>query len=332
MYMLSKTAGNLYWMARYLERAGQTSRMLSEQFEALEDRSVDDIDRGWRRIYGSIRRVPMGGGLESNFGDEDFMLVDSFVLAEEITLERQNSDSIRSCFSAARENARQTRNVMGKDFWTCLNAAYLALNAKKMEDVWTGDMRKFYQSLEDVVRTLGGIADGTMYRDHGWYFMLIGRFIERTQFVLALLEAQLEIDSGEGAHLESDWFSLLHICEARVAYHRRHSLVYESNRVLGFLISDPLLSNSIRYSLNRIEVALREISRSIEIPDKLEPVLTVAKLLSHIERDWQEMMKLGKGVLEELQELGALCRKLHLEIEAVFLAYGVDSALGRIRG
>ena len=66
-------------MSRYLERAKHSCRLLAAQFETLEDRAVEEIDRSWRRIYSSVNRVPIGGELQSNFGGEDYMLVDSLV-------------------------------------------------------------------------------------------------------------------------------------------------------------------------------------------------------------------------------------------------------------
>ena len=59
--MLARSAQGLYWMSRYLERAKHSCRLLAAQFETLEDRAVEEIDRSWRRIYSSVNRVPIGG-------------------------------------------------------------------------------------------------------------------------------------------------------------------------------------------------------------------------------------------------------------------------------
>ncbi len=123
-------------MSRYLERAKHSCRLLAAQFETLEDRAVEEIDRSWRRIYSSVNRVPIGGELQSNFGGEDYMLVDSFTLADELTFEPSNPDSIRNCISTARENARQVRHVLGKAMWSNMNVAYMNFKTARIENFW----------------------------------------------------------------------------------------------------------------------------------------------------------------------------------------------------
>ena len=49
--MLSRHAQSLYWIGRYLERAGHLCRLLRLQSEALVDRPVREIHFGWNRIY-----------------------------------------------------------------------------------------------------------------------------------------------------------------------------------------------------------------------------------------------------------------------------------------
>ena len=64
--MLSRHAQSLYWIGRYLERAGRLCRLLRLQSEALVDRPVREIHFGWNRIYASMKRDPPGGGWSSS--------------------------------------------------------------------------------------------------------------------------------------------------------------------------------------------------------------------------------------------------------------------------
>ncbi len=110
--MLSRNAQGLYWMGRYLERAQHGCHLLAEQFIIIEDRPVEQIDQSWRRLYLAVGRTPLGGHLEPPPDDEDFMLADAYTLADDLTFEPGNSDAIRNCVAAARESARQVRNVI----------------------------------------------------------------------------------------------------------------------------------------------------------------------------------------------------------------------------
>ena len=94
--MLSRNAQGLYWIGRYLERAQHGCRLLTDQLETLKDRSVEEIELSWRRLYGALSRVPLGGELGSNLGDDWFMLANAYTLADDLTFEPDNPDAIRS--------------------------------------------------------------------------------------------------------------------------------------------------------------------------------------------------------------------------------------------
>ena len=89
--MLSRSAQSLYWLGRYLERAGNLCRLLQLQSESLVDRPVREIHFGWNRIYKYVQRDPPGGEIHL-FGDEEYVLADSFALADDLTFERIQSE------------------------------------------------------------------------------------------------------------------------------------------------------------------------------------------------------------------------------------------------
>ena len=178
--MLSRSAQSLYWMGRYLERAEHLCRLLQLQVEALVDRPLSEIYFGWSRLYAGLSRQPPGGDLESE-GSDDYILADSYTLAGDLTFERDNSDSVRNCFAFGRENARQVRHCISAEMWTCLNLAWLRICDLDIEDIWKVSPENFYAETTREINTFTGVAEATMYRDEGWRFMRLGRFIERAQ-------------------------------------------------------------------------------------------------------------------------------------------------------
>ena len=216
--MLSRSAQGLYWMNRYLERADHSCRLLTYQFEEIEDRPVAEIDQSWRRIYSALNCTPTAGFLQSDLDDDDFMLTDSFTLADDLTFDRSNLNSIVNCVENARENARQVRNVIGKQIWSEMNAAYLSLKEVRIEHIWNTQPRQFYLDFGSDIRTLFGVMDSSMYRDHGWQFSQLGRFVERVQLVASLIRSQYEVSSKSDTNSVVDWYSTLQVCEAALAY------------------------------------------------------------------------------------------------------------------
>ncbi len=168
--MLSRSAQALYWIGRHLERAQHGCRLLAEQLESLKDRSVEEIDLNWRRVYRALGRVPLAGGLGSNLGDENFMLADAYTLVAYLTFEANNPDAIRSCLASARENARQVRDTLDRELWACLNVAFLGIRDLGIEDAWKDRPGDFFLATENAARTFWGVADSTMYRDESWHF------------------------------------------------------------------------------------------------------------------------------------------------------------------
>ena len=322
--MLSHNAQGLYWIGRHLERAEHGCRLLADQLEALQDRPVEDIDRMWRRLYASLKRNPAGGSLESNLSDEEFMMADSFTLADDLTFEPSNPDAIRNCVALARENARQVRNTIGKDMWYCLNTVHLELSDIGIGDIWNNHPGEFYSHTKDAIRTFSGAADSIMYRDSGWHFLQLGRFIERAQLLASLLDAQVAIFPTGEQLIESDWGSLLRVCEARFAYNRRHSLEYRPCNVIGFLVSDPLLSHSIRFALARISASLEAVAEQ-------QPAIGARRLegrmSAYIDYEWPvrdpDDDQSTRGALQTIHET---LRHLHENIEATYFNYIIEDS------
>ena len=142
-------------MSRYLERADHLCRLLRLQTEALVDRPIREIHFGWSRIYRSLDRRPPGGSLEL-LDSDDYTLADSYTLADDLTFERSNPSSVWSCFALGRENARQMRQCINADMWSCLNLAYLRFQKLGIQDIWTTSPESFYAETAAEIDTSRG--------------------------------------------------------------------------------------------------------------------------------------------------------------------------------
>ena len=252
------------------------------------------------------------------------MLADAYTLVDDLTFEPNNPDSIRNCVGAARENARQVRTVVGKDMWFCLNVAFLGLRDVGVEDIWNDTPPgEFVLRIKNAIRTFWGIADSTMYRDDGWHFLRLGRFIERTQLLAALVDAQLVVFPTGETHVESDWRSLLRICEAQAAYSRLHSLEYQPTIVVDFLVVDPLLPHSIRYAQAEITEALDAVSS--RRPLAIGAGRRTGRMMACIDYDWPNRDAhddvATRAMLWKTRES---CRRLHDDIEAAYFHYEIE--------
>lgn len=318
--MLSRSAEGLYWMGRYFERTGHLCRLLRWQVESLVDRPIREIHFGWYRIYGSLGRPIPGAAAELVGGDDDYMLVDSFALADDLTFERSNVDSVWSGFTLGRENARQMRHYLSAEVWTNLNQAYLKFRDLRIEDIWKTAPESFYEALGYDIDALAGTADTTMYHDDAWRFMRIGCFIERAQLTISLILAHVAATRRTGESLNDDWSSLLRVCQALDVYRRRYGVAIRPDRVLDLLVTDERLPRSLTRGTDAVAEELATVKAG---PGPAKEALRLARSLAEtIRGDWpvRPDLDLRERVLDDLRQT---CRKLHRQIVAAYVDYPV---------
>ena len=317
--MLSRHAQSLYWIGRYLERAGHLCRLLRLQSEALVDRPVREIHFGWNRIYNSIGSQPPGGRVDL-FGDEEFALADSFTLADDLTFERSNPSSVFSCFAHGRENARDTRHCISPEVWTRLNTSFQGLQEQDMATVWRGEPWSFYDYTVAEINTFNGLAETTMYHDEGWSFLQLGRHIERAQCAISLLLSQIDDSGLSGDYYEADWVSLLRIFHALEVYQRLHSAEVDPGQVVDLLVSDPLLPDSLCRSINLIASEIDVIGRGPRRHSSRAVQRLSGRLSSMINNEWPD----SEERLDLLREISEVCGELHYLVTAAYFEYPVQ--------
>ena len=318
--MLSRHAQSLYWIGRYLERAGRLCRLLRLQSEALVDRPVREIHFGWNRIYASMKRDPPGGGVEL-FGDEEFALADSFALADDLTFERSNQGSVFSCFVMGRENARDTRHCISPEVWTSLNTSYQKLLQQDIVSVWRTEPTHFYDETASEITTFGGLVESTMYHDEGWNFLQLGRYVERVQGVLSLLLSQVDMgDADDGEGYEADWISLLRIFHALEVYQHIHKAEVIPGSVLDLLVSDPLLPESLSRSVSLVESEIDSIGSGPRRHSSRAVQRLTGRLSSLINNEWPDR----EDRIDLLREVDEYVSELHFLVTAAYFEYPVQ--------
>ena len=344
--MLARSAQGLYWMGRYLERADHLCRLLRLQTEALVDRPIAEIYSGWNRIYTCLDRQPPGARPDSlpgydpsrpdgilqvmgvpgtrawqSSGGDDYTLADSFTLADDLTFERSNSASVFSCFAMGRENARQMRHCISAEMWTTLNLAYLRIQQIDILDIWNTSPETFYADTAAEIDTFMGVAAATMYRDEGWHFMQLGRFIERAQLAIALFLSQMELfqltHASSPEESESDWITLLRMYHALEAYNRAYSVEIIPDQVLDLLATDPLLPDSLCRSLDVLAAELASIDPGPDPEYDAAARRLAGRLASMVHYDWPDSADRRRLLIR----LSTYCLDLHALVSAAFFDY-----------
>ena len=181
--MLSRVADSLYWMARYLERAEHTSRLIAVKLESMIEQSTEDAETSWARV--AVALSTEGAAAEAG---------DIFAITQRLAFDRDNPSSLLSSLRLARDNARQVREQLSTEVWEHLNRLYLRLQPVTIESTWVHQpARVFRESLEEL-QTLEGVTFSTLRHGEGWHFLELGRYIERAQLVSRLLDIHFGVD------------------------------------------------------------------------------------------------------------------------------------------
>ena len=256
--MLARMAGNFYWLGRYVERTENTARLLEHQLGRLVDAGADELAVGWRVVYRALSQAPPEAPADVDEA-EAFLIADAYTLAGGLVEDTMNPASMISCWGMARENAREIRPRLPLRVWVCLNQGFLWLEATEFSEVWARGPVALVTEAIDRLRLLSGVVDASMARDDAWRFLELGRYVERLQQQIVLLDVWDRIGRRDNEGPSMSWADLLRVCGAFEPYRRDRSLAFDRDDVLGFLIRNPGVARSLRFATDRIGGLLRGI-------------------------------------------------------------------------
>lgn len=181
--MLSRTADHLFWMARYVERAENTARMLDvNQQTSLLPQSEKAAEEGWRALLGISE-------LQSRYDEKHDRVVARHVI-DFMVRDPSNPSSIYSCIRRARENARAVRGSLTTEVWETSNATWLELNNLLTGKTLERDASEFFEWVKFRSHLSRGVMIGTMLKDEAFNFARMGTFLERADNTARLLDVK----------------------------------------------------------------------------------------------------------------------------------------------
>jgi uncharacterized alpha-E superfamily protein len=188
--MLSRTADHLFWMARYMERAENTARMLDVNYQmSLLPQSEDAAERGWRGLL-SINEI------SGDFAKRNDAVTPRSVIDYMVNDER-NGSSIRSCLMAARENARAVRGTLTTEVWETQNQTWLEFQRMVASDAFQSGPGEAFEWVKFRSHLSRGVTVGTMLQDEAFHFLRIGSFLERADNTARLVDVKFHsVENG----------------------------------------------------------------------------------------------------------------------------------------
>tara|TARA_E500000331_G_scaffold353002_1_gene402800 strand:+ start:2471 stop:3544 length:1074 start_codon:yes stop_codon:yes gene_type:complete len=181
--VLSRAADNLYWMARHIERAENTARILSVQLQSeMLPHSDYSPERQWQALLELYELVILFKQKNNSYKKKEVLrfMVDDL----------DNSSSIVCCLKLARENARVVRGGLPTDLWETVNTTWLDANNLFSNTSWLKDPDKTFDWVKQRSHLFRGVSEATMPRSESLYFTKLGMFIERADNTARILDVK----------------------------------------------------------------------------------------------------------------------------------------------
>jgi len=316
--MLSRIAESMFWLARYVERAEYTARILDVNFHTLLEQSANRDRLRWDPL------ISMAG--EQDRFRQFHESSDARAVFEFLAFQKENPSSIVQCISKARENARTIRDRISREMWEDINGLYLTVNCFNYGEEMAAGPHRFCDTIRSGSHRFHGVTDATLPHDEGWEFLRIGWSLERSEMTARLVDAQYynphllgTATTGSDNH---QWMAVLKSVGAYEAYHRKYHSAIDPEKVAEMLILHPLHPRSIRFSVTEVQSGLRAISGTGSGSYANEAERLTGKVLERLRYDKIDEI-FNQGLHPYLNELLRMCESIGEDIARSYFYYAV---------
>ena len=244
--MLSRTANNLYWLTRYMERMDYVARLLE----------VGQRMAGLSRGGEEWRSALIAAGCEPGFHKKHETVTTAAVI-DFLFRDPDNPSSIQSCITTARQNARAVRTAITTDMWEALNGTWQESRELFGSDFRPGDLNRATDWVKTRAVLFRGAYASTMLRSEAYWFARLGSHIERADNTARILDVKYHVllpdyEAVGGGLDYHHWTSILRAVSALRAYHWVYRDRVKPWNVAELMILRPEMPRSLRACYDEI--------------------------------------------------------------------------------
>jgi uncharacterized alpha-E superfamily protein len=255
--MLSRVAENIYWMARYIERAENTARLINVNTFLLLD-LPKKVRFGWMPL---IEITGSGKLYKQLYNDETERSGVRFLVGDE-----DNPGSLVASVAQARENVRTIRDVVPRETSEQINELYLFARNNLARGLTHAGRFEYLKSIILRCQTITGLLAGTMVHDAGYDFLRMGRNLERADMTTRLIDVRsanllpdVSVDLRPFENVQ--WMSVLKSLSGYQAYRRIMQVNVRRPEVLRFLFQEKNFPRAFYHAI--CEVFRVRMNRSV---------------------------------------------------------------------
>lgn len=260
--MLSRTADNLYWVSRYVERAEFLARILDATARlSTLPAAYGGAGNEWKS---TLLTAGAAEGFAASYGETTERNVMEF-----LAFSPDNPSSIRNCFELARSNARAVRTALTGEMWEAINGAYLELRRYEPRTMSREEYARFLEWVKSVSLAFDGSAYRTMLRNDAYWFSRLGVYLERADNTARILDVKYHVLLPESERVGGSldyfqWSTILREVSALTAYHWVYRQSLKPWLVADLLILNRQMPRSLAASYENVVRFLDEVGRAYE--------------------------------------------------------------------
>lgn len=257
--MLSRTADNLFWIARYMERAETAARLL----EVGSRIALLPSAAGYRNEWDSLLQA--SGNADAfgrKYGDPVQRNIESFLF-----FDRDNPSSVASCITTARENGRIVRTALTAQVWDALNTAFQELRHLERTPRSELELSRLTEWTMRHAAMVRGAIEATLLRNDGWDFLNLGYHLERADNTARLMDVKYYVLLPKvefvGSGLDNyQWTTLLRAMSAHRAFHWAYGGEVTAAKIAHFLILNSQCPRSLITCAEEISLHLDRLAKA----------------------------------------------------------------------
>jgi uncharacterized alpha-E superfamily protein len=264
--MLSRRAKLLYWMSRYLERSNFTSRLLITTNELQLDLTLDD-EISWKPLLTVVDLNKDYLKLNKKYSEQK--VIDYFIY------NRINSSSIFNSLSRSKENSLVVRDILPEQSIIKLNELLIKFNKSINKKNSKKNNLKLLNSIILGSQNFMYSTDLEMQRNIDYQFLRLGRFLERTDMMIRILQSQVLRSKQHKKgyeYLTLEWINILKSISAFQAYRQYSQQDISISDIINFFLKTDTFPRSINWNLNQIERATYRISKKNDLLKNIKEI------------------------------------------------------------
>lgn len=314
--MLSRIADSLFWIARYMDRAENAARLLDVTYHMLLEESQQTYQLRWDAV---IRITGDQELFYTLYEDAHPEAVCEFLLSR-----RDNDNSVASCVSQVRENARTIRDRLSREMWENVNGLYHRVREMQQSLQLCDDLHGICREIISASHAFQGVTDSTLPHDEGWQFLQAGRALERAEHTARVVDVEYHklLETTEpfphAGHYQ--WRAVLKSLAAYEMYGRAYNAGIQPQKVAELLLLNLQHPRSVRFNIAWLQASLRAISGAGPHTYVNEAERLTGKLHDSLIYDRIEDI-FSRGLHVFLNDLGSTCRQIGDQIARSYFHY-----------